>query len=123
MEVVMRARQALAKYLTTLAVAANLGFAEPEDELLSFPSELFVQTMDSDDLGPDDRIALLRLLARDPRAEVRAEAAEALADVLVDVGPLARIELISDWSLAPEAPVRATLADALARPCDSPAAA
>jgi hypothetical protein len=56
---------------------------------------------------------LVRELARDPSAEVRAEAARGLASVLAFARPLQRLELVSRWALSPQLGDRLAIARAL----------
>jgi HEAT repeat protein len=110
-------RQNLMRFLASVSLAGNCGVADPGASLAQIPARLVTELVDDtleSSWRPDDRKAVLSLLAKDPRARVRcaiAQAASNLEDPLCgEAQELLRI-LAADHAW----PVRETAAQALAR--------
>jgi HEAT repeat protein len=110
-------RQNLMKFLASVSLAGSCGAADPGASLAQLPAQLVTELVDDTlecSWQPDDRKAVLSLLAKDPRARVRcaiAQAASSLQDPLCGEAQ----ELLRTLAADPAWPVREAAAQALGR--------
>ncbi len=110
-------RQSLMKYLASLSLAAGCGLANPGASLAQIPARLITElTEDSieSDWRQGDRVAMLRLLINDPRAQVRCAVAQAVAALPKPLSPES-LELVQTLVEDPAWPVREAAAQAFAQ--------
>jgi hypothetical protein len=67
------------------------------------------------DKAPDESLELVRLLLRDPDADVARTASAALSELLERASPARRIEIVCDFTVSSETAERAAIGRALAR--------
>jgi hypothetical protein len=108
-------RQSLMKYLASLSLAAGCGLADPGPSLAQIPARLITElTEDSADADwrDGDRVAVLRLLINDRRAQVRCAVAQALSALRQPLAPDS-LDLLQTLALDRAWPVREAAAQAL----------
>lgn len=131
----------IGRYLAALAFAVTAGGADPAGAMLDVPVALVPEALDDAELDLAQRKRVVALLAADPRAQVRVDAAVAAGEardeatlrrlaidrdravrvaaghgvgaLLAASDPFERMRVVADWALADEPSRRAALARGL----------
>jgi hypothetical protein len=110
-------RQSLMKYLASVSLAASCGLADPGASLAQIPARLITELTDETlkrGWLPSDRMVLLQLLTKDPRAHVRCAVAQAIPSAEEALSPDAQ-QLLRTLAADRAWPVREAAAQALGR--------
>jgi HEAT repeat protein len=110
--------QSVLKRLASIWVASCCGMVDPTNALAELPAELVIDSMEDVErtpFQPDDLGALLQLVSRDPRVQVRARAAELAGSVWRNVPLPVAQEVLLRLSGDPSARVRAAAGRGLAQ--------
>jgi HEAT repeat protein len=111
-------QQSVLKRLASIWVASFCGVVDPSAALAEVPADLVIDSMEDADRTPwhpEDLGALLQLVSRDPRVQVRARVAELAGSVWRSVPLAAAQDVLAALCCDPSARVRAAAARGLAR--------
>jgi hypothetical protein len=111
-------QQSVLKRLASIWVASCCGVVDPSNALAEVPAELVIDSMEEADRTPwhpDDLGALLQLVSKDPRVQVRARAAELAGSVWRNVPAATAHEVLLLLCSDPSARVRAAAGRGLAQ--------
>jgi len=111
-------QQSVLKRLASIWVASCCGLVDPTSALAEVPAELVINSMEDADRmpwPPDDLGALLQLVSRDPRVQVRARVAELAGSVWRNAPLEAAHEVLVLLCTDPSARVRAAAGRGLAQ--------